>query len=913
MWPWRTRSDEDFAEELHDHILRETQRLVEEEGLNFAAAKAKALRSFGNLTKTRERFYERGRMAWLDDLRRDTAYAIRNLRRHPGFAATTILTLAVGIGATTAIYSVVNSILLQPLPFRNSDRMVRVVENRVAGTRRMFQRGVTYQEFVEWRARATTLSGAAAVISLPLRTTRTSEGTTSFSGSMVSGDMFSMLGASAMLGRTLGPADESHPDVLVLSFEAWQRLFHSDPSILGKAIEIRAIANAPQSAWVEGKIQSRLLTVVGVLPADFTFPTGRPNFLTPIALDPSKPSPRVTMIAYVKDGVSFDTATDEANRIGAAITPPLPADTPALPGQRFEILQLKDQLVSEMRPALRLFLAAVAVVLLVVCANVANLLLARGTTRQREVAIRLAIGATRGRIVRHIFAECAVLAFIGGLLGAALGAGGVMLVKQLATIDAPGVLRSFFGATILPRADEVGVDLRITAIAFALAAATCVVFGLLPALHFSRTNHRLTIGSRNGSSGRRDGGIRAALAIGQHVMATVLLVGAGLLVKSFLKLSTSPQGYDPSNVLTFQLVLPDQYPLQRKIDTIESLLTKLRLAPNVEAAGFARHGVLMGEELMVGTFVPANRTLDEMRKQPELPRVRAVSPGFMKAMSIRMVSGRELNESDGPAAAPVIMINQTLARHYFGSQRAVGQIVDWHVEKARMQMTVVGIVEDVRNEGLAAEVYPEVFVDYRQYLSLSDKWGESVAGQHELIMGFLSFAVRTTNEPALAVPAVRQIVSAVDASVGIDSILPMERMVAHTLARERFYAVMLGTFSGVAALLATIGIYGVLAYLVVQRTQEIGIRMALGAQRAQVLGLVMRRGLALTTAGIVLGLAGAAAGTRLLEGMLFGITPLDPATFIAVSSVFAMVAMCASYVPARRATAVNPVVALRTE
>ena len=589
-------------------------------------------------------------------------YALRSLRRNPGFAAATILTLAIGIGATTAIYSVVNTILLQPLPFHNSDRMVRVVEHVGGPTGQVFQRGVTYAEFLEWRARATTLSDAAAYIGLPLRTTRTSEGTTSFSGVMVSGNMFSMLRARAMLGRTLGPADESNPDVLVLSFDAWQRIFNADNAILGRVVEVRAASNVAQSAWVEGTIQSRLMTVVGVLPDDFEFPAGPRSFYTPIALDGSKPSPRVTMIAYVKDGVSFDVASDEATRIGTAIVPPPPADARAVPGGRFAVLPLKEQIVRQIRPALRVLLAAVGVVLLLVCANVSNLLLARGSARQREVAIRLAIGATRGRMIRQIFVECAVLASIGGAAGAALGAAGVLLVKQLATIEAQGILRVIFGATILPRANEVGVDLRVMAIALVLAAVTCVIFGLFPALHFSRTSHRAAVASRSGGSGRREAQIRTALAVGQLVMATVLLVGAGLLANSFVKLSTSRQAYDPSNVLTFQLVFPDQYPIARKVETIGTLLTRLRAAPNVEDAGFARHGVLIGEELLIGSFVPATRTLDDVRKDPQQPRVRSVSPRFMTTMRIRVVAGREFDDSDGSAAAPAIVVNETLAR-----------------------------------------------------------------------------------------------------------------------------------------------------------------------------------------------------------------------------------------------------------
>jgi len=913
MWTWRERTDEDFAEEIQTHVASEMKRLVEEEGLSFKDAKAQALRSFGNITHAQERFYERRTIAWVEDFRRDVTYALRSLRRNPGFALATILTLAIGIGSTTAIYSVVNAILLQPLPFPNSDRMVRVVENAVGGTGSVFQRGVTYAQFLEWRAHTTTLTDAAAIIPLFQRTTRTSAGTIAFSGVMVSSNMFSMLGTRAMLGRTLGPVDESNPDVLVLSFDAWQRIFNADKDILGRIVEVRSASNVPQSAWVKGVTPSRLMTVVGVLPEDFEVPTARRNFYAPVVLDASKASPRVTMIAYVKDEISFDAATEEATRIGTAISPPLSGDVRPAPGARFEVLQLKDQMIRQMRPALRVLLAAVVVVLLVVCANVANLLLARGRVRQREVAIRLSIGATRGRMIRQMFAECAVLAFIGGAAGAALGAAGVVFIKRLATIQAEGILRQVFGATILPRANEVGVDLRVLAIAFVIAAVTCVIFSLFPALHFSRASHRAAMASRNGGSERREGRIRTVLAVGQLVMATVLLVGAGLLANSFVKLSTSRQAYDPSNVLTFQLVFPDQYSVARKIDTIGMLLTRLRAAPNVEAAGFARHGVLIGEQLLIGNFVPAIRTLDEVRKDPQQPRVRSISPGYMKALRIHVVSGREFDETDGPSAPPAIVINRTIAQHYFGTRDPVGQTIEWYVEKQRTPMTVIGVVEDVRNESLNAEVYPEIFVDYRQFLSLSGKWGETVAGQHEIILGLLSFAVRTTNDPASAAPLVRQVIREVDPSVGIDSMLPMDRMVANRLARERFYAVMLGTFAVIAGLLATIGIYGVLAYAVVQRTQEIGIRMALGAQQREVLTLVLRKGLILTTVGIALGLVGAAAGTRLLEGMLFGITPLDRMTFVVVSSIFASVAIGACYLPARHATSVNPVHALRAD
>ena len=617
------------------------------------------------------------------------------------------------------------------------------------------------------------------------------------------------------------------------------------------------------------------------------------------------------MIGRLAPGVSIEEATREMNLMGAAIRPAWPANAAPLTVPRFEVQRLKDQAVRGVRPALRVLLVAVVVVLMIVCANVANLLFARGTARQRELAVRLAIGASRGRIVRQILTECLVLAAAGGVLGALLGAAGVTLVKQLATVEAPGIFRLMFGSTILPRGHEVGVDLKMFGIAFVIAAVTSVVFGLLPAMRLSRANQVHTMGSRGSGSGRGESRIRAALVVGQLMMATVLLVGAGLLTHSFVKLSAVDNGYDPSNVLAFNLLFPDRYSIARKAATIETLLAKLRQAPNVRSAGFSRHGLLIGEELTIGTFVPPGRTLDEMRE--ERPRVRSVSAGYLTTMGVPLLDGRDFEAADAATAPPVIVMNRSAARRYFGTASPVGQVVDWHVGKSQAQMRVVGVVEDLRQESPADQVYPEIFVDYRQFLFLLEGWSDLTPSQNEWAIGFLSFAVRTSDDPASAIPAVRQVVSAADPNVGIDAILPMNRLVASSLARERFYAVMLGVFAGVAGLLAAIGIYGVLAYAVIQRTQEIGIRMALGAQRAEVVALVLRKGLVLTGIGIALGLVGAAAGTRFLQGMLFGITPLDPRTFLAVSLMFAFVAALACYLPARRAANVDPMVALRCE
>ena len=842
-------------------------------------------------------------MDWIQDAR----YAVRSLRRSPGFATVAVLTLALGIGATTAIYSVVDTILLQPLPYAGSDRLVRVFENVpfIDGSRPPSQRGPTYQQFLDWRARTRTLTDAVAIIGMAQRTARTATGTARLWGAMVSGETFPLFAVRTILGRTLGPSDDAHPDVVVITFDTWRGLFQSDPDVIGTTVEMRAPVGPP-----------RLLTVVGVLAADVELPAGVLDFYTPIALDPQRPSPGATMIARLRPGVSISVANDEANLVGSAVFPPRAGNASPLRGPRFGVQGVKERLVQPLRPALRILLSAVVVVLLIVCANVANLLLARGTARQREIAVRVAVGASRSRIVRLVMAESIVLAGAGGALGALVGAAGVALVKQLATIDAPGIFRLVFGATLLPRANEVGVDLRVLGIAFGTAALTSVTFGVLPALHLSRTTQLEAMGARGSAGTRGESRLRAALAVGQLVMATMLLVDAGLLIHSFARLTAVATGFDASRVLTTQLVFPADYSIAKKTETIEAILSRFRTIPGAQAAGFSRAGILIGEELIVGTFVPQGRTLDEMRSDPVRPRLRSVSHGYLTALGVAIVEGREFNAGDRGGAPTVLLVSRGVARRFFGNGPAVGRTLDWYSNANKgpaIQAEVVGVVEDIRNTTPDREPVPEIYSDYRQLLAAEQRWGDSPATQDVVAIGFLSFAVRTNGDPVALIPSSARLVRDADPNVGIESMMPMQRLVAGSVARQRFYAVMLSVFAGVAAILAAIGIYGVLAYAVVQRTREIGIRMALGAQRAQVLRLILGRGAMLTAIGIALGLAGAAAGTRVLQDLLFGITPLDPQTFIAVSLLFGLVATVASYLPARRATAVDPMVALRSE
>jgi putative ABC transport system permease protein len=835
---------------------------------------------------------------------REIRYAFRSLLRTPAFTAATVLTLAIGIGAATAIYSVVDTILFRPLPFAGGDRLVQLVEYgpHFQTGNLPVRRSLNYQEYQSWRDRAKTIEEAAGIVGMSQRMVKTPDGAAGLWGAMVSANTFSLLPTRPHLGRTLQPADEADPTVVVLSHDTWQRHYHSDPSIIGRVLEFR------MGALLAAR-PPMLLTVIGVLPRDFEFPTERLDFVMPVALDPARGWPGTTTIARLAPGISLEAATQEANAMGTAMRPAWPADKVPPSGPRFEYQNVKERLVEPFRPAARVILAAVVVLLLIVCANAANLLLARGTSRRREIAVHLAVGASRVQVFRQVVTECAMLALAGGALGAVLGAAGVLLVRRLATVDAPGIFRLMFGAHILPRANEVGVDWRLFAIAFAIAAITALIFGLLPALQLSRADHLRAMGSRGAGSSRGESNLRSALTLAQLTMATVLLTAAALLANSFVKLSTFDKGYDPHHVLAFNLLFPDSYSTTHKGETIEALLTRFRRNPGVTAAGFARHGLLIGEELFLGRFIPPGKTLPD--GEGTGTRTRSVSDGFLTAMGVPILQGRDLSPADSASAPGAIVINRSAARRDFGDTNPIGQSMEWVFGKTRSRMTVVGVAEDVRQEGATDALVPEIFVDYRQLLAFNAD--ELPARHNEFAIGFLSFALRTNGDPAVLVPAVRESITAIDPNIGIDAIAPMEQLEASSRARQRFYAAMLSVFAIISAVLAAIGVYGVLAYAVTQRTKEIGVRMALGARAGQVLTLIMRRGLVLTVGGVGLGLAAAAAGARSMESMLFGIKPLDPATFAAVAVGFALVAALASYFPARHATQVDPAVTLRDE
>jgi predicted permease len=851
-------------------------------------------------------------LEWLGDWPRQVAYAVRSLSGSPGFTASAVLTLAVGIGATTAIWSVVNTILLQPLPLHDADRLVRILEN---GRPRSMP-AVTYGEYLDWQSRTTTLAGLAAATFNSQVVMPTSAGLVRVTAGQVSSNYFEVLGARALLGRTLVSADAANPDVMVLGYYAWQRHFGSDPATIGSVVHLRS-----------GSLAGRSLTVIGVMPESMETIGAPMEFYTPIAAVPNAGVISLSqLIGRLRDGAALAAAADEANVIGTAVRPPRPASAPPLTAARFDVRNLKDGMfdpppgrqggsaIPAVRSVLRIFLGAVTVVLLIVCANVANLLLARGTARRRDLATRLTLGASRWQLVRQILVECVVLAVGGGAIGAGLAAAGVSTIKWLATVDAQGVFRIVFGENLLPRANEVSIGVPLLCITVAVAVITTFAFGLLPALHLSRSNQLQAIGSRAGATTRKDTRIRTVLVAGQLAMATVLLVAAALLSASFVNLAGVEKGYNPANVLAFQLVLPDEYPTARKAESIESVLRATRALPGVSAAGFAYAGILIGVQDTVGSFVPSGSAPDTVGPPQDRPRLKSLSAGYLESAGAILLDGRLLSESDSAQAPPVIVINRTVQRRYFGNVNPVGAFMDWHGGRGpHVPVQVVGIIADVREGALYREPYAEIFMDYRQVIALQRRWGASAAAVDHLAFGFMSFALRTRGDPNDSILQVRQAITRADPNAALDAIMPMDRLVANSVARQRFYAVMLAAFAAVAALLGAIGVYGVLAYFVVERTREIGLRMALGAGRRQVLGLVLGRGLVCAAIGIALGLAGAAAGTRYLQSMLYGITPLDGSTFALVAIGFAAVAALASYVPARRATRLDPMVALRVD
>ena len=801
----------------------------------------------------------------------DIRYALRVLAKSPGFSAVVILTLALGIGANTAIFSVVSAVLLQPLPFSQAARLVAVqgVDLRSGET----GRPLSYPDFTDLRTQSQSVEGMAAYDTSTSTLTGQGEPLHVDVG-VVSASLLGVLRAMPMLGREFAAAeDKPGTHVVLLSHRLWKARFGGDPKVIEKQLVL------------DGKSY----VIAGVMPPEFQFPLdSQPMDLwMTMAVEGEYQAERgshyLSAIARLKPGVSLVAANAETASISEGLAKQYP-DTNAHMGMA--LLPEKEELVGNVRPALLMVLGAVGFLLLIACANAANLLLARAAGRQREMAIRASLGAGKSRILRQLLTESVLLSLVGGLLGLLLAVWGTAALVSLPSLG-------------IPRIASAGVDLRALAFTLAVSVITGILFGLAPALHASRFNlfGSLKEGGRTATTGTARSRMRSLLVISQVSLAVVLLIGASLLIESMFHLLHESPGFEPRGVLAFNLDLPDSRygkPAQ-SADFFKTLLEKLRAVPGVKSASAVMPLPLSDNSL---------RTSFEIEGRPmaksDLPRtfIRAVGLDYFGTMQIPLIAGREFNERDDRHAPHVIIINQTLARKFFPGENPVGKHmkVGMNADKSDATCEVVGLVGDVKHRNLWLPPDPESYVPYEQNP-----------------IGAMSIIVKSGADPMTLLPAIRTQVLAMDAELPIYKAQRMEEYVAASVAQRRFTSLLCAIFAGAGLVLAVVGLFGVISYSVAQRTHEIGVRMAIGAAKVDILRLILREGMAITLVGVGVGLVGAIGLSSVVKSQLFGVQATDPLTFLGVAAGLGFVALLACFLPARRAAGVDPMVALRYE
>jgi predicted permease len=881
--------DDDVAREIRAHLELEAEERIAD-GASPEDARVAAQRAFGNVTRIHEDAATVWKSRWVEHGRQDLRYALRTFAKTPGFTILAVLTLTLGIGANAAIFTVVNAVLLRPLPFPDSDRVVRIFENLPpeggSGPRRRTL-GMTSSELATFASQTNTMSHVGTQIPT-IRTLTGRAEPVRLIGLRLSPSLMSLAGLP-LLGRPFALHEgtpEAEP-VVILSHASWQQYFGGDPNIIGQHVTLDGTAHG----------------VIGVMPPGFAFFDPQDQFWMPMPTVGPMARQRLPLTARLKDGVLEDAALAEIS----ALVPRLRAETAGATSgsSRFEIVRLVDLVVAPVKTPLLILGGAVGLVLLIACVNVANLLLARASSRRREFAVRVALGAGRGRLIRQTLTESTLLALVGGVAGLGLAVGGVALLRTLAS----SLPRRDLGPGVgLPRVGEIAVDPSVLTLTLAASVITGIVFGLIPAMRLSRL--QMTDALRQGASdqsgfnllGRQR--VQGLLIVAEIAMATTLCVGAGLLMQSLVRLSSVNPGYDPSRVLTFQLSLPPDQEDAALRATADQLTERIRRLPGVRAVGYAEALPMtrVSRRTVALRTTPAEKTPPRGPVRtitPETPDAQFVSQDFLAAMAVPVTAGRLFDSTDRAGDVQVMLVNRTLATSGLLGKDPIGTQI---YALGTQPWTIVGIVEDVRQSSLDESPAPQVFIDFRQVPK-----DEGIAG-----VG-LYFSLRTDGDPDGLASAVREVASQVDRQAIVENVAPMAAVVSNSLSRPRLYAVLLGIFACVAIVLASTGIYGVMAYAVTQRTREIGIRVALGAGPARVMGLVLRQSAVVTSVGIVLGLAGATALTTYLTQLLFGVTAQDPATFIGVAIFFAAVATVAAFVPARRATRVDPLTALRLD
>jgi putative ABC transport system permease protein len=883
------RAEQELSREIQSHIA-----LLEDDflsrGLTPEHARAAAKRAYGGIEQVKELHREERSFLWLEQARQDLRFSSRSLRKSPGFTLTAVVTLALGIGANSAIFSVIDSALLKAGPYKDADRIVQVIENVPAEesfTGKPFRLpAMTPQDVGQLRRSARSLSeiGSYAPGSMVLKT---ATGTSAVSTAQVSSQIYQILGVEPLHGRTFQEGEDraGADHVILMSYDSWIKYFGGSPSIIGRSVVL----------------DKTEYSVIGIMPRGFDFPDPRTEFWRPLITAESRSRQLVVfpVLARVKPDYSIAAASEEINQIFRHMR----AERKANPQQRIQITPIREAQAAVSRPALLILAAAVAFVLLIACANVANLLLARSTRRQRENAIRASLGAGQGRLVRQLLVESLVLAFLGGAAGISVAfASDRVLVKLWpVTVDAAAMSTGF---------GDIHINGAVLLFTLALSILTGLVFGLAPSLQVWKTDYMEVMkqGIAFASSIRtRFKGYPTfgVLVVAESATTCVLLIGAGLLIHSFLKLSSVDPGFDTKNVLTFQIASAAD---ARRNVFNEDLVQRLAALPSIQAAGY---GELLPLELQ-STLIRPFRLADESQA---LPREAAVQPrtlegswDYFRSVGLRLVAGRWLRASDDALGPPVMLINLALAHAFFGQANPVGKLV---YSLGNSPWEIVGVVEDVRQQGLTSQPQPQFFLEYRQLLRALPEWATDDIGRAYSTRMY--FAVRTSGNASDVASRVRGLVRQLDGNAAVSNVSRLQDVLSTSIAGPAFYAAMVGIFSMMAVALGAVGIFGVVTYSVTQRTQEIGIRMALGAKRKDVLLLIMRQGTAQAGYGIVLGLVAALLLTRFLRNMLFGLTALDPMSFVLALLLFAAVSAFASYWPARRATKVDPLVALRYE
>jgi putative ABC transport system permease protein len=804
----------------------------------------------------------------MESVVQDVRFALRTLRKSPLFTFTVIATLAVGIGANTAIFSFVDVLLLRPLPYSSPDRLVAIWED-FSSRGGPAQEWFTPPDFADVRDRARALDEVSLYNGWTPNLTGSGE-PERITGAIVSANYFSLLGVAAAVGRTFATEDtENDGRVIVLSDALWQRRFGGDRGVLGTTISLNGDP----------------FTVIGVMPESF-----RPPLLPADLWRPATPATFsagcgrgcyvMRVLGRIAPDATIERARADLESVANGIREAFPGEKA---GFTFAVVPLAEQLAGPVRPALLALLGAVGLLLLIACVNIANLLLARAGGREREVALRLAIGAGRIAIVRQLLIESVVLALVGGAAGVLLAFWGV---EGLVALSPAGT----------PRIDEVAVDGRIFGFALLLSAATGVLFGLVPALHLSRPDLARTLreGGPRASGVRRR--VRNALVVSEMAIALTLLAGAGLLMKSFLRLQAVDPGYRPENVLTVNMLLPRlSYPEVPQFTAFyDELLGRLRRRPGVVTVGATSILPLSGNNSDVG-FLIEGRPLPADRTEAPVAWYRQVTEDYFAAIGMRIVRGRGFTERDRADAPPVVVINETMARRYWPNEDPIGKRINERGPDDPW-VSIVGIVADSRHNGIDQAPLVEMYLPFQQRPAR-----------------VMTLVLRTTGDPLTLVPAVREEVRATDPELPLGVTSSMEQLVSDAVALPRLYLSFFAFFATVALLLASIGIYGVTAHAVSQRTQEIGIRMALGAQSADVVRMMVRQTMMLVGLGLVVGLALAFALSDTLTTLLFELSPTDPSTYALIAALLALVAFVATWLPARRATRVDPIVTLRVE